>query len=213
MENRRAVVIAGGEIISYERVRSFLKPEDYYIFCDSGLFHKEGLNVEPDLIIGDFDSHEKVDTGSEIITLPEMKDDTDSLSGVKLALKRGFKDFLLLGMTGRRMDHTLCNLYLLSYIKSHHGKALIVDDWSEMEVVEKEEVFISDSYAYFSLIAWKGKCEGVNIENALYPLSSAVIEPEYQYGISNEPLKGGSRVWVEKGSLLLIKDWRKEKKR
>lgn len=211
MENRRAVVIAGGEIISYERVRSFLKPEDYYIFCDSGLFHKEGLNVEPDLIIGDFDSHEKVDTGSEIITLPEMKDDTDSLSGVKLALKRGFKDFLLLGMTGRRMDHTLCNLYLLSYIKSHHGKALIVDDWSEMEVVEKEEVFISDTYAYFSLIAWKGKCEGVNIENALYPLSSAVIEPEYQYGISNEPLKGGSRVWVEKGSLLLIKDWRKEK--
>ena len=211
MENRRAVVIAGGEIISYERVRSFLKPEDYYIFCDSGLFHKEGLNVEPDLIIGDFDSHEKVDTGSEIITLPEMKDDTDSLSGVKLALKRGFKDFLLLGMTGRRTDHTLCNLYLLSYIKSHDGKALIVDDWSEMEVVEKEEVFISDSYAYFSLIAWKGKCEGVNIENALYPLSSAVIEPEYQYGISNEPLKGGSRVWVEKGSLLLIKDWRKEK--
>ena len=211
MENRRAVVIAGGEIISYERVRSFLKPEDYYIFCDSGLFHKEGLNVEPDLIIGDFDSHEKVDTGSEIITLPEMKDDTDSLSGVKLALKRGFKDFLLLGMTGRRMDHTLCNLYLLSYIKSHHGRALIVDDWSEMEVVEKDEVFISDSYAYFSLIAWKGKCEGVNIENALYPLSSAVIEPEYQYGISNEPLKGGSRVWVEKGSLLLIKDWRKEK--
>ena len=211
MENRRAVVIAGGEIISYERVRSFLKPEDYYIFCDNGLFHKEGLNVEPDLIIGDFDSHEKVDTGSEIITLPEMKDDTDSLSGVKLALKRGFKDFLLLGMTGRRMDHTLCNLYLLSYIKSHHGRALIVDDWSEMEVVEKEEVFISDSYAYFSLIAWKGKCEGVNIENALYPLSSAVIEPEYQYGISNEPLKGGSRVWVEKGSLLLIKDWRKEK--
>ena len=211
MENRRAVVIAGGEIISYERVRSFLKPEDYYIFCDSGLFHKEGLNVEPDLIIGDFDSHEKVDTGSEIITLPEMKDDTDSLSGVKLALKRGFKDFLLLGMTGRRMDNTLCNLYLLSYIKSHDGKALIVDDWSEMEVVEKEEVFISDSYAYFSLIAWKGKCEGVNIENALYPLSSAVIEPEYQYGISNEPLKGGSRVWVEKGSLLLIKDWRKEK--
>lgn len=211
MENRRAVVIAGGEIISYERVRSFLKPEDYYIFCDSGLFHKEGLNVEPDLIIGDFDSHEKVDTGSEIITLPEMKDDTDSLSGVKLALKRGFKDFLLLGMTGRRMDHTLCNLYLLAFIKSHNGKALIVDDWSEMEVVEKEEVFISDSYAYFSLIAWKGKCEGVNIENALYPLSSAVIEPEYQYGISNEPLKGGSRVWVEKGSLLLIKDWRKEK--
>lgn len=211
MENRRAVVIAGGEIISYERVRSFLKPEDYYIFCDSGLFHKEGLNVEPDLIIGDFDSHEKVDTGSEIITLPEMKDDTDSLSGVKLALKRGFKDFLLLGMTGRRMDHTLCNLYLLAFIKSHNGRALIVDDWSEMEVVEKEEVFISDSYAYFSLIAWKGKCEGVNIENALYPLSSAVIEPEYQYGISNEPLKGGSRVWVEKGSLLLIKDWRKEK--
>ena len=211
MEKRRAVVIAGGEIISYERIRSFFKPGDYYVFCDSGLVHKDKLQIEPDLIIGDFDSHEKVDTEAEIITLPEMKDDTDSLSGIKTALDRGFKDFLLIGMTGRRMDHTLCNLYSLSFIKSHNGRDVIVDDWSEMEVVEEETAYVSDTYAYFSLVAWKGKCEGVNIENALYPLSSAVIEPEYQYGISNEPLKGGSRVWVEKGSLLLIKDWRREK--
>ena len=211
MENRRAVVIAGGEINSYERIRSFFMPGDYYIFCDSGLVHKEKLLVEPDLIIGDFDSHERVETESETIILPEKKDDTDSISGIKTALDRGFRDFLLIGMTGRRMDHSLCNLYSLSFIKSHNGRGVIVDDWSEMEVVEKEKAYVSDTYAYFSLVAWKGKCEGVNIENALYPLSSAVIEPEYQYGISNEPLKGGSRVWVEKGSLLLIKDWRKEK--
>ena len=51
MENRRAVVIAGGEINSYERIRSFFMPGDYYIFCDSGLVHKEKLLVEPDLTL------------------------------------------------------------------------------------------------------------------------------------------------------------------
>ena len=82
MENRRAVVIAGGEINSYERIRSFFMPGDYYIFCDSGLLHKEKLLVEPDLIIGDFDSHERVETESETIILPEKKDDTDSIYDV-----------------------------------------------------------------------------------------------------------------------------------
>ena len=209
--NRRAVIIAGGEISCYERICSFLRPDDYFVFCDSGLYHKEKLGVDPDLIIGDFDSHPNYDSSIEKIVLPEEKDDTDSMSGVKVALSRGFKDFLLLGMTGRRMDHTLCNLYILDYIKNRGGKALLVDDWSEMEVVGKDKVFISDTYAYFSLIAWKGKCEGVNIENAAYPLKNAEVNPEYQYCVSNEPKKGGSIVSVDKGSLLLIKDWKREK--
>lgn len=67
MEKRRAVVIAGGEIISYERIRSFFKPGDYYIFCDSGLVHKDKLQIEPDLIIGDFDSHEKVEDRKSVV--------------------------------------------------------------------------------------------------------------------------------------------------
>ena len=213
MENnkRRAVVVAGGDIALYDRARSFLRGDDYFIFCDSGLYHKKELKVEPDLIIGDFDSHNLVQNEAETIVLPEKKDDTDSISGVKVALNRGFKEFLLLGMTGRRMDHTLCNIYLLDYIERNGGKALLVDDWSEMEIVEKEEVLVPDTYAYFSLIAWKGKCQGVYIDNALYPLCDAMIESHYQYGISNEPLEGGSKIRVEKGSALLIKDWKKEK--
>ena len=213
MENnkRRAVVVAGGDIALYDRARSFLRGDDYFIFCDSGLYHKKELKVEPDLIIGDFDSHNLVQNEAETIVLPEKKDDTDSISGVKVALNRGFKEFLLLGMTGRRMDHALCNIYILDYIKSQGGRAMLADDWCEMEIVEKERVIVSDSYAYFSLIAWKGKCEGVNILNAAYPLVDATISPQYQYAISNEPLKGGSVVWVREGSLLLIKDWNKEK--
>ncbi|MCI7454731.1 MAG: thiamine diphosphokinase [Spirochaetales bacterium] len=208
---KRAVIVGGGEISLYERVRSFFCDSDYFVFCDGGLHHKEGLGVEPDLIIGDFDSYPRKEYGVETIVLPEEKDDTDSLSGVKAAMERGFEDFLLVGMTGRRMDHTLCNIYLLDYIERNGGKALLVDDWSEMEIVEKEEVLVPDTYAYFSLIAWKGKCQGVYIDNALYPLCDALIESHYQYGISNEPLEGGSKIRVEKGSALLIKDWKKEK--
>ena len=213
MENnkRRAVVVAGGDIALYDRARSFLRGDDYFIFCDSGLYHKKELKVEPDLIIGDFDSHNLVQNEAETIVLPEKKDDTDSISGVKVALNRGFKEFLPLGMTGRRMDHALCNIYILDYIKSQGGRAMLADDWCEMEVVGKDKVFISDTYAYFSLIAWKGKCEGVNIENAVYPLKNAEVNPEYQYCVSNEPKKSGSIVSVDKGSLLLIKDWKKEK--
>ena len=96
---KRAVIVGGGEISLYERVRSFFCDSDYFVFCDGGLHHKEGLGVEPDLIIGDFDSYPRKEYGVETIVLPEEKDDTDSLSGVKAAMERGFEDFLLVGMT------------------------------------------------------------------------------------------------------------------
>ena len=206
----RAVVIGGGEISSYSLIKSYLKSDDYFIFCDSGLYHKEKLGVRIDKVIGDFDSH-PVPQGIESVILPSVKDDTDSLSGVKMAFELGFIDFLLLGMTGRRMDHTLANIYLLDFIEKKGGKGVIVDDWCQMEIVGSEKKAIPDTFPYFSLIAWKGRAEGINILNAAYPLQNAVIDSSYQYGISNEPKKGGSIVWVEKGSLLLIKDFKKEK--
>ena len=59
---KRCVIVGGAEIRTYERVRSYFHPDDFFIYCDCGLRHQAGLEREPDLIIGDFDSHEKPET-------------------------------------------------------------------------------------------------------------------------------------------------------
>jgi thiamine pyrophosphokinase len=72
--------------------------------------------------------------------------------------------------------------------------------------VSQNPVFIDDSFSYFSLLNITGKAEGINIENAKYNLDNGVINCDYQYGVSNEVLKGKTaKVTVEKGDLLLVK--------
>ena len=51
---RRCVIIGGADIGRYDRIRAYLRADDFYICCDSGLKHREGLGIAPDLIVGDF---------------------------------------------------------------------------------------------------------------------------------------------------------------
>ena len=55
----RCVIVSGAPIGDYSRIRRYLRPDDFFVFCDGGLRHRAGLQAEADLIVGDFDSHEK----------------------------------------------------------------------------------------------------------------------------------------------------------
>lgn len=203
----RCVIIAGADIGNYKRVREYLRSDDFIVCCDSGLKHCEELAVDADLIIGDFDSHENPNLPVETIVLPCEKDDTDTMAAVREMVKRGFDNFLLLGVFGGRLDHALANIYIMLWLVNRRKKVLAVDDQSEMEIITDKPVFILDQYPYFSLVSIAGNAENVTIKNAKYTLDNAVITSEYQYAVSNEPLPGKTaEVTVGRGALLLIKD-------
>ena len=204
---KRCVIVGGAGINNYDYIRSRLYVDDYIVFCDSGLRHLEPLQVKPSLIVGDFDSHDIPHLDVETIVLPCEKDDTDTVFAVKEAIKRGFDDFLLIGVVGARLDHTLGNVSILLYLDSIGKKGIIIDDYSEMEIVSNEPAYIEDSYAFFSLLNVFGIAKGITIENAKYLLNNAEITCEYQYGVSNEVLPGKTaKVSILEGKLLLIKD-------
>lgn len=205
-EMQRCVIIGNADISEYERVKNSLKPDDFFVFCDGGLKHMEGLGVKPDLIVGDFDSGKDPHMDVETITLPCEKDDTDTFYAVKEAVRRGFEDFLLTGVVGNRFDHTMGNISILLYLDSLGKKGTIIDDYSEMEVVSDKPVYVEDGYSYFSLLNMTGCAKGIKIEGAKYPLDDGEITCDYQYGISNEVLPGGKAcVSVREGRLLLVK--------
>lgn len=203
---KRCVIVGGADIGRYDRVRSRLREDDFYICCDSGLRHRAGLGITPDLIVGDFDSHENPHLGTETIVLPREKDDTDTVFAVREAVRRGFQDFLLTGVVGGRLDHTLGNVSLLLMLDAQGKRAAALDDYAEMEIVSRRPARIEDRYPYFSLLNISGLARGITIRNAKFPLDNAEITCEYQYGISNEVLPGmTAEVTVEEGRLLLIK--------
>ena len=205
---RRCVIVGGADISNYDRIIAHIKSDDFVIFCDSGLKHMEKLAVKPSLIVGDFDSHENPQLDIETIVLPCEKDDTDTVFAVKEAIRRGYTDFLLIGVIGARLDHTLGNVYILEYLDELGLKGKIIDDYSEMALVSREPAYIEDLYAFFSLINITGIAKGITIENAKYPLKDGEITCGYQYGISNEVISGKiAKVSIQDGKLLLIKNY------
>lgn len=203
---KRCVIVGGADIENYDAVCRKIRNDDYFIYCDSGLKHREKLCAEPNLIVGDFDSYEKPNLSVETIVLPREKDDTDTFFAAKEAVKRGFDEFILIGTVGGRLDHTLGNVSVLLYLFSLGKKAEMIDDYSEMQIVADKTVFVDSSYSYFSLLNITGEAEGITERNVKFPLENAKITCEYQYGISNEVLPGETaEITVKKGKALLIK--------
>ena len=209
---KRAVIVCGAKITDYEFVSMSFRDGDFFIYCDSGLVHENRFMSTVDssakLIIGDFDSHENPMRDVETIVLPHEKDDTDSVFAIKEAIKRGFDEVLLVGATGDRIDHGLVNIYALKYLLENGVKGKIVDDFSVISLIDKNNPGkVSDKWPYFSLVAIAGDAKGVTIKNAKYELDNADINTSYQYATSNEPIMGKtSEIEVSEGYLLLIKD-------
>ncbi len=203
---KRCVIVGGADINNYGRIKANLKDSDYFIYCDCGLRHEKGLEKAPSLIVGDFDSYSKPDTEIEMIVLPCEKDDTDTVYAVKEGIKRGYTRFLIIGAVGARLDHTLGNVYILEMLDKQGLHGVILDDYSEMELVSGDAVYIDSRFSYFSLLNITGKAKGIYVSNAKYSLTNGEIECGYQYGISNEVLpEKEAKVYVTDGKLLVIK--------
>ena len=203
---QRCVIVGGAGIREYQRIRESLRGDDWFVYCDGGLKHVQELGREPNLIVGDFDSHEQPETDTEMIVLPREKDDTDTVYAVKEAVRRGFREFLLIGVIGERFDHTFGNVALLLYLDSLGIPACILDDYSEMRISSRETAEVKEDCSWFSLLNISGTAKGITIRGAKYPLTDGEITSEYQYGISNEVLPGETvRVSVREGRLLLVK--------
>ena len=99
---------------------------------------------------------------------------------------------------------------MLLYLDSLGKKGRIIDDYSEMEIVSSSPALIENSYAFFSLLNISGTARGITVSGAKYPLENGEITCEYQYGISNEVVKGETaKVSVKEGRLLLVKVFRR----
>lgn len=222
----RCVIVGGSTIGNYEFVREHIRVTDYVIYCDCGLSHMEKLGAAPSLIVGDFDSHENPRMDVETIVLPTEKDDTDTVYAVKEGIKRGYTEFVLVGVLGKRFDHTLGNLAILLMLDEKGCDGMIVDDYSEIRVISgdiegdisgevSEGAFsrksgtgyieIPSGCKYFSVLAAGGDAHGVTIRDAKYNIEEADLFTSFPLGVSNEVPKGNiAKVSVREGKLFVI---------
>ncbi len=178
---------------------------DLVIAADAGYRTCLALGLQPDLLVGDFDSMEAPADFPNLLRAPVEKDDTDTLLAVKEGLRRGCDTFHLYGCTGGRLDHTLANLQTLLYLRRQGARGYLYDGTFTYTAIENEGIEIprEKEWALLSVFCLGDTAGGIVERGVQYPLTEATLTADFPLGVSNHILEDTARVSVARGALLI----------
>ena len=168
-------IFGAGEFIA---LRNLPAEDDYVIAADGGWLACQKARIQPNLLLGDFDSLQDVPQFPHVERVPVEKDDTDMMLAIKRGLALGHKEFHMYGgMGGSRTDHTIANLQSLLYLARERG--------------------------ILSVFCLGADAQGVTIRGGQYEVESAALSAEFPLGVSNHFVGKEIEVSVAQGSLLI----------
>ena len=200
--SKQCLIITGGEFAP------FAPPEEgeYVIACDRGYEHARRAGIRPDLVVGDLDScRVELEPDVPLRRLPVEKDDTDTMSALRLALSEGFRDIRLVCALGGRLDHLLANLQALAFAAARGASVRIESPDTEIFTLRNGSLRLPRREGYsLSIFAVDGVCRGLCIRGAKYTLEDAELRPDFPLGASNEWSAEEAEISVREGTLLIV---------
>lgn len=199
-----AVILCDGRPPASGVLNRCLHNASLFIAADGGAITAHDMGLQPDVIIGDFDSFTpKGDEKSEIISDPDQETN-DLEKALSYALKMEAEVVTVFGATGKRLDHTLKNLSVLLQFDSKFKSLVFRDRYADIFLIHspfKTEMPLNTSVSLFPL---SGKVTGITTRGLLYPLNHETLENGVRDGTSNKTIKKEVEIEFEKGELLLF---------
>lgn len=180
--------------------------DDYIIAADGGFAHVRSLSLEPDCILGDFDSLGYVPDHAKLY--PVEKDDTDAMLAARRGLALGYNRFVLYGsLDGPRLDHTMANFQTLHYLADHGARGYLVGkDYIVTAIKNTRVSFPATASGVLSVFCMGKDAQGVTLEKLQYPLENGTLSAGFPLGVSNHFIGQPATVTVKDGVLLLLFD-------
>ncbi len=190
----------------FTRLLQPIAPGSTVIAADGGLRHTRNLGLQPDVILGDFDSLGHIPQGAQVF--PVEKDDTDSMLAIKQGLFMGCDRFYLYGaLDGHRVDHTMANFQALHYLCDHGARGYLIGNRQIVCALQDGAIEFPASFAgYLSVFCLGADARGVTLQGVKYEVRNATLTAGFPLGVSNQFVGKVARVEVENGTLLLIWD-------
>ena len=193
---------------------NFFKNYNYIVCIDGGYekFLKLNLNIEPDYIIGDFDSISKMNEKTKNISKNKIifKDNQDE-GDTEFALKYILKtypnekikniDFIYAASTSR-IDHLFCNMLLLKKVPLNINSKIITKT-QEIFLVRNKVEIIGHSSRTISVIPITN-VKGLSIKGCKWEFENVDLNFGFIGGISNIVEKDPSEISVKEGEIIVI---------
>lgn len=203
----KAVILAGGGLAPSPRLTPLLRGAGLVIAADSGLRHATALGLQPDVVVGDFDSVAQSDLNRypsvPRLRHPVHKDHLDLELAIELALDRGARELVLLGAFGSRLDQSLAALLIGCRVRRSGVEVSLHDGTRDAYplVTGDELALVLAEGLRFSLLALEeARC---TVTGARYPLTNALLPFGVGLGTANVSC-GKPRVKVHGGLVVVI---------
>ncbi len=214
-----AIVIADGAVPQHAALERQVSPvalaDALVVAADGGARRALQLGLTPHVVVGDGDSlpaataDELRASGTELISHPRAKDQSDTELAVREALRRGAQRVVVIGaFGGRRLEHTLANVLMLALPDLVGVDIALVDDRSTVRVLgdgPPATLAVHGSAGDFvSLLPLSQRVEGVTTDGLAFPLRDEDLLQGPTRGLSNQMTSQTAAVTRRRGRLAVI---------
>ena len=206
----RCVILANGEYGELAGYSDLFREGDIIICADGGANYASRLGLMPACIIGDLDSIEPEikefyeACNVDLIKFPPQKDFTDIQASINLAYELDPDEIVLLGTLGKRVDHTLANLFLSI---EPANKGIQVSHFTPgcwVYIVKDNLEFTGNPGDLVSVLALTDQATGVSEAGFQYIPTTPLLEKDKPYAVSNVLSGTVGKVKVSQGILAVF---------
>ncbi len=212
---KKAIILANGDAPSNGQVKYLQKVGYKKIVCaDGGANSAKKLNITPDIIIGDLDSiteqNKKYYSNKSEILEVKRQNDTDVEKVLKYLIRKRYNEVVLLGATGDRLDHTICNLGIVIKFFDKINIS-IVHEKSFLRAYKNNTDLITIPGETISIYGFDSKTK-ITSKGLKYPLKNIALPFGKKESTSNVALSNKISLKITGGIIFVIRDFNLLKK-
>ena len=203
-----ALIIINGILPQIKHFEPELKSANLILCADGGANQAIEKSIKPDFVIGDLDSLKPEVRSqfkeSQMIFRPNQCA-TDLEKTLQFALEKEVKEVTIIGVSGGRLDHQICNLNIIEKF-SDQLEIKIIDDTGSGRFIRNKYEFKGKIGQQISLFAFR-KVDGIKTQGLKYPINNSSMEWAVNDGLSNEIVSNPVKISIEKGCLFIFQVW------
>lgn len=206
----KALIVSNGDIKDINNLKEIGKACEFILSADGGANYCLQASLIPNIVIGDLDSISKEtlkrlnENKVPIEKFPVKKDATDTELAIDYLIEKGFKDIIITGAIGSRMDHTLANILLLKKLYDKNIKGRIVNKNNTIYLIDKELILNKKEGFYVSVIPITEKGAIISLKGFEYELNRIKINFGTTQGISNYIVADKGYINIYEGKCLVF---------
>ncbi len=210
-DNCQAVVVLNGDFDSPGQFyKDIINESEIKLAADGGARLYKDLGIDPEYIIGDFDSLTEAELDfwkARKVNLeqhPVDKEKTDGELTIDYCNRLDCDTIILIGSMGGRFDQQLANIYLLEYSLNLGIDAFIREAELEVGIIEESKEVSGYKGWQLSLLPLDKKVNDVSIYGTKYDTEGLDLLRSYTRGISNRVVEDVFKITVGEGRLIYI---------